>query len=869
MIVKASGGSNLVQPKLYKTASLSSILQAEQQDRFLELGELNQLVSFFSSGNRRLEVAQVISNNANYLVSQAANKIFVGGSAISYLERPQASFLNTEISSEISTSQQLSGNASTNFFSNISSSLFDAGEALPPGFKPISVVKYGPGRMKKSLRDLDWFLRYLTYAIVAGDTNILSVNIRGLRELIDNACSSAAVIVALREMRKSCVTLFNDNLDNKQLVAKYFNILIIEFESSKLGDKIRKRQSKDLQGLRLPQVYNKAGSPNQRFIMKSSLSNAEKQLVIRACYRQVFERDIKKAYSLAFKDLESQVITGKLSVKEFIRLLGKSSIYKGQFNQTFVNSRVIELSFKHFLGRGISSLEEFQKYFSIISQIGINGLVDSLINSQEYSDYFGEETVPYLRTLGEEAQESRNWGPQLRLFNYSTPFKKIPDFITLFADYKSKVPNQHPYGLSNDPINIQFGAIFIDNTIGLKTKSSFLTRDTRRLLVRYGPGIYNQISSPNLRNVKPNVIAPFIFSTKNKNLNIKQLISAVYLKVFGRFVYTEELLSIIKYEKKFESQVISVREFIRLLIKSALFRSLYWDNLYICKAIEYIHIKLIGRPTYSRQEINKYFDIAYKKGYYSMIDSILDSSEYGESFSDFIVPYERYIVPSAAFSRGLSTNFNIKRVQSNLINSIDSRLKLDSVNLNSKINQGVTRKRDQFKIFSISNDSNNFQRLQVLRAAYRQVFERDLSTFRVGQEFTDLEKSFLNSSIDVKSLIKKLAISNLYLKEFYNPYPNTKVIELGTKHFLGRAPNNQSEIRYYNQILAARGLRYFILVLLDSTEYEQVFSSNTVPYRRYPTLPAANFPNTERLYNSLTKQNKILVVPSFDLKGIY
>ena len=30
---------------------------------------------------------------------------------------------------------------------------------------------------------------------------------------------------------------------------------------------------------------------------------------------------------------------------------------------------------------------------------------------------------------------------------------------------------------------------------------------------------------------------------------------------------------------------------------------------------------------------------------------------------------------------------------------------------------------------------------------------------------------------------------------------------------------------------------------------------DTVPYRRFPTLPAANFPNTERLYNLLTKQN--------------
>lgn len=874
MIVKASGGGTLVKPKLYTTASLSSILQAEQQDRFLQSSELNQLMSFFSSGTNRIQIAQLISTNADFLVSQAANKIFVGGSPLSYLEKPQASFLNDDFASNTSMSQQILGNSSTNFFENIFSSLFDASEALPPGFKPISVVRYGPERMKKSLRDLDWFLRYLTYSIVAGDTNILSVNIRGLRELIDNACSSAAVIVALREMRKACLSLFTENIDDQNLVAEYFNTLINEFEASKLGDKIRKRDFKNSQGLRLPQIYTKAGISNQRFVLKTSLSSFEKQLVIKACYRQVFQRDIAKAYSISFQDLESQVITGKLSIKEFIRLLGKSNVYINQFNQSFVNTRVVELSFRHFLGRGPSSLEEFQKYFGIISKLGIKGLIDSLINSQEYSDYFGEETVPYLRVLGEEPQESKNWGPQLRLFNYSSPFKKDPDFLTLFADYKSKLSNQHPYGLSNDPLSIQFGAIFPNNIIGLNSKSSFVTRDTRRILVRYGPGIYNQISSPNLRNLKTSVMTPCIFSLKDKKLNIEQIIAAVYIRVFGRFVYAEEKLSIIKYEKQFENKAVSLKDFIRLLVKSFLFRSLYWNNLYICKAIEFIHIKLIGRPTYSRQEINKYFNIVYQKGYYEMIDSILDSNEYIEVFGDFIVPYERYIVPSAVSSRGITLgnkntqNVLVKDISNPYIQFTINTKKLNSVNLSNKIEQGVTKRRDQAKKFVLFHDSSIGEKNQILRASYRQVFERDLNTLTIGNVFIDLENSFVNSKLDVKSIIRQLVFSNLYRNEFYNSYPNIKVIELGTKHILGRAPNNQAEIRYYNQILASKGLKAFLSILLESEEYDKVFGNMTVPYRRFPTLPAANFSNTEKLYTSLTKQSRTVVVPSFSSKYI-
>ena len=86
---------------------------------------------------------------------------------------------------------------------------------------------------------------------------------------------------------------------------------------------------------------------------------------------------------------------------------------------------------------------------------------------------------------------------------------------------------------------------------------------------------------------------------------------------------------------------------------------------------------------------------------------------------------------------------------------------------------------------------------------------------------------------------------------------------MGTKHFLGRAPLNQKEIQQYNQILASQGLKAFIGALVNGMEYLQTFGEDTVPYRRFPTLPAANFPNTERLYNKLTKQDKELVVPSF------
>lgn len=879
MIVKASSGSPIIQPQLYRTASTSNIIKAEQQDRFLQLGELNELVSFFNSGNKRLDIAQILSKNANILVSKAADKIFVGGSAISYLERPQAAFLDKVNGNNTSDMQDLSGNTQSNLFQGLSSA-FNAGDSLPPGFKPINVSRYGKVRMKKSLRDLDWFLRYLTYAIVAGDPNILSVNIRGLRDLIDNACSSAAAIVALREMRTIALQIFTSDQEAENIVKEYFNIIINEFEAPSFTDKLRQRTSVDLQGLRLPQIYVKAGISVPRFVMKTSLSANEKNIVIKACYRQIFERDISKAYNLQFEDLESQVKNGKLSIKEFIRFIGKSAIYQKQFHETFVNSRVVELAFKHFLGRGLSSIEEFQRNFAIISSRGLDGLIDNIINSLEYSDYFGEETVPYLRGIGEEPQECRNWGAQIDLFNYSAVFRKIPQFITLFADYTSNLPDQHPYGLSNDPLYIQFGAIFPKNDVALRKKSAFFGKDTRRILPRRGPGIFSQISSPNLRSKLVGSLGPKVFrlneSQVNQNIenNIGKVVNAIYLKVFGRFIYKEEIISISRFENQFRDGQISVREFIRALVKSAIFRSLYWQPFYICKAIEYIHNKLIGRPTYGRQEINQYFDIVYKYGYYDMIDSMINSREYLESFGDNTVPYERYILPSVIASRSLRQQNVVQHVQKSMPN-ISSQINNNFIILGQskklfsntmiiqKINQGVTSKRDQSKIFVLNNDTTKAKKSQIIRALYRQLFERDLNSFSLGDEFYNLEKAFMTDDITVQQLTEQLGCSLLYRKEFYHSCSNSKVIEIGTKHFLGRAPNNQAEIRYYNQILASQGHDYFISILVNSVEYNTIFGTNTVPYRRFPTLPAANFPNTEKLYNILTKQNDEIVISSF------
>ena len=278
MTVTASGGSSLARPQLYQTVAVSTILQAEQQDRFPERGELNELTAYYKSGAKRLEIAQVLTSNSDLIVSRAANRIFTGGSPLSYLEKPvqeepamaMAGAVTTALDN--ATVVETKNTGSGGIFGALRGLLTTSTGPIPPGFRPINVSRYGPSNMQKSLRDLSWFLRYTTYAIVAGDPNILVVNVRGLREIIENACSTDATIVALQEMRAAAIDYFRNDAEASEIVTQYFNVVLEEFKAATPSNKLRQRPSGDVQGLQLPQSYFNASERRQKFVMKPGLS---------------------------------------------------------------------------------------------------------------------------------------------------------------------------------------------------------------------------------------------------------------------------------------------------------------------------------------------------------------------------------------------------------------------------------------------------------------------------------------------------------------------------------------------------------------------------------------------------------------------
>ena len=88
-------------------------------------------------------------------------------------------------------------------------------------------------------------------------------------------------------------------------------------------------------------------------------ADAEKEQIIRAIYRQV----LGNAYVMDSERqvvLESQFKLGEISVREFVRRLAKSDLYRGRFFESCARYRYIELAFRHLLGRAPAHFEEMR-----------------------------------------------------------------------------------------------------------------------------------------------------------------------------------------------------------------------------------------------------------------------------------------------------------------------------------------------------------------------------------------------------------------------------------------------------------------------------------------------------------------------------
>jgi phycoerythrin-associated linker protein len=127
------------------------------------------------------------------------------------------------------------------------------------------------------------------------------------------------------------------------------------------------------------------------------------QAVIRAVYKHVLGNP-HVMESERLTSAESQLADGSLSVREFVRAVGKSEFYQNRYFQKCAPYRFTELNFMHFLGRPPQSQAEVSVHIVRCVAEGYDAEIDSYIDSDEYQAAFGENIVPYNRSNTEDGQ---------------------------------------------------------------------------------------------------------------------------------------------------------------------------------------------------------------------------------------------------------------------------------------------------------------------------------------------------------------------------------------------------------------------------------------------------------------------------------
>lgn len=151
-----------------------SIVNADAEARYLSPGELDRIKSFVTGGERRLRIAQTLTENRERVVKQAGDQLFQ--------KRP---------------------------------------DVVSPGGNA-----YGEEMTATCLRDLDYYLRLVTYGIVSGDvTPIEEIGIVGVREMYNSLGTPIpAVAEGIRAMKNVAASLLS--ADDAAEAGSYFDFVI-------------------------------------------------------------------------------------------------------------------------------------------------------------------------------------------------------------------------------------------------------------------------------------------------------------------------------------------------------------------------------------------------------------------------------------------------------------------------------------------------------------------------------------------------------------------------------------------------------------------------------------------------------------------
>ncbi|GAB4533390.1 MAG: phycobilisome linker polypeptide [Pleurocapsa sp.] len=138
--------------------------------------------------------------------------------------------------------------------------------------------------------------------------------------------------------------------------------------------------------------------------LRPNWTQDEADIAINAVYRQVLGND----YIMLSERLtatESLLRNGSITVRDFVRAVAKSELYKTKFLYDNFQTRVIELNFKHLLGRAPYDESEVIYHLDLYQNKGYEADIDDYIDSAEYEANFGDNIVPYYRGFNTQTQQ--------------------------------------------------------------------------------------------------------------------------------------------------------------------------------------------------------------------------------------------------------------------------------------------------------------------------------------------------------------------------------------------------------------------------------------------------------------------------------
>lgn len=142
-------------------------------------------------------------------------------------------------------------------------------------------------------------------------------------------------------------------------------------------------------------------------------SVGEMDELIWAAYRQVYSEHQILRFNRQIT-LETQLKNGSITVRDFVRGLAKSERFYRQVVEVNDNYRLVDICLRRLLGRSAYNQEERIAWSIVIATKGYNGFVDALVDSDEYTNSFGDNTVPYqIKRMGAKVEG--------RPFNLITP----------------------------------------------------------------------------------------------------------------------------------------------------------------------------------------------------------------------------------------------------------------------------------------------------------------------------------------------------------------------------------------------------------------------------------------------------------------